>query len=83
MARITHPTMPGSDVEVPDVSLPHYRESGWLVIGEDIDGPAEAPAPLDDEAAEGAGDGAADAPADPPVETKTPKARRATVKDGD
>ncbi len=63
MARMTHPTIPGSDVEVPDISLLHHRASGWLVIGEDVEGPIEA---LPEEPA---------SEADAASETKAPKRR--------
>lgn len=34
MIRITHPDIPGSDVEVPDSSWPFHQAAGWLRVEE-------------------------------------------------
>ena len=34
MTRITHPDIPGSDVEVPASAVPFHRAAGWVLVEE-------------------------------------------------
>lgn len=75
---IEHPDLPGRRVEVPDISVPHYRASGWRVTeappkppklprGDEVQPtPAKTPAP----------EVAADK-----TEPESPKPRRRTTKE--
>jgi hypothetical protein len=79
---IEHPDLPGRRVEVPDISVPHYRASGWRVT--------EAPPKVPKLPREGEPAGAQQAPAttipapEPAgdkTETESPKPRRRTTKE--
>ncbi|TQS29129.1 hypothetical protein [Microbispora sp. KK1-11] len=76
MATITHPDIPGSEVDVPDSSLPFHQAAGWVVKGSEDDPEVKAAAEKGETA-----DGGKDA--QPDSSKETPKGRRASTKDGD
>lgn len=76
MITITHPDIPGSEVDVPDSSLPFHRAAGWVVKGSEDDPAVKA----ESERAEGR---AAEQPETPPAEQDKAPKRRATTKDGE
>jgi hypothetical protein len=73
MTLITHPSMPGSAVDVPDSSLPFHQAAGWVIKGSEDDPEVKAAA----EAAKGKDGG------DAAGQDETPKSRRAGKKDGE
>lgn len=69
MVKITHPAIEGSEIEVPEQSLPHHRAAGWVLMSE----------------AQAVGGGTADAhegTGKQPGDTEAPQGRRSTKKDG-
>jgi hypothetical protein len=68
MVTITHPEIPGAEVEVPESSLPHHQAAGW-VVKDDQEEPAAA---VGDEPEDKANE-----------QTKTPKRRVSSTKDGE
>ncbi|MEV8636514.1 hypothetical protein AB0395_33190 [Streptosporangium sp. NPDC051023] len=76
MITITHPEIPGSEVEVPDSSVPFHQAAGWVVKGSQDDPEVKAESEREGQAVE--------QPETPPIEQdKTPKGRRASTKDGE
>lgn len=66
--RITHPDIEGSEVEVPEQSLPHHRAAGWVLMSEV-------------QAAGGSTAGVHEGTGKQP-DTEAPQGRRSTKKDG-
>ncbi|MER5622504.1 hypothetical protein ABT061_15815 [Streptosporangium sp. NPDC002544] len=78
MTQITHPQIPGSEVDVPESSLPFHQAAGWVIRGSQDDPEVTAAEKARDLALNGPGE-----QAEPPAEQdQTPK-KRSTKKDGE
>ncbi|MGV9535014.1 hypothetical protein ACWEU6_21840 [Streptosporangium sandarakinum] len=76
MTQITHPQILGSEVDVPESSLPFHQAAGWVVKGSQDDPEVTAAERERDLKLNGPGEAAAE-------QDQAPKARRATTKEAD